>query len=274
MNLPRILLLEDDPNLGFILKEHLELQGFGVDLLTNGVDGMVAFRRSGFALCLVDVMMPKKDGFTFAREVRALDEYIPLIFLTARSLKEDRVEGLKIGADDYITKPFSMEELMLRIRAVLKRSHPHPAQVPVRGPFTIGSFVFAPDTRTLTREGKAEELTTRESELLAMLCAAENGVLERSTALRELWGDDTFFAGRSMDVFISRLRKRFAADPTVQIVNVHGKGFRLVVSPEIFSPHVREPKRTGRTSDVQKSAKNKRTGQSSGARKSPRSKRG
>jgi two-component system, OmpR family, response regulator len=259
MSTPRILLLEDDPNLGFILKEHLELQGYGVDLQTNGVEGMTAFRRSGYALCLVDVMMPKKDGFTFAREVRAFDENIPLIFLTARSLKEDRVEGLRIGADDYITKPFSMEELMLRIRAVLKRSHPQPIPAPVHGPFTIGSFVFAPDTRTLSRRGNSEELTTREAELLAMLCAAEHDVLERTTALRELWGDDTFFAGRSMDVFISRLRKRFAADPAVQIVNVHGKGFRLVVSSP--DPAVRPRKQ-------------QRTGPSSGARTLPRSKRG
>ena len=227
----RVLLLEDDPNLGFILKEHLELQGYDVDLAVNGIDGMDRFRRGGFALCLVDVMMPKKDGFTFAKEVRAQDEAVPLIFLTARSLKEDRVEGLRIGADDYITKPFSMEELMLRIKAVLKRVHPPADVAPLHGRYTIGTFSFDAGTRTLVRDGKQEELTTREAELLTMFCAREQGLLERSVALREIWGDDTFFAGRSMDVFISRLRKRFAVDPAVQIVNVHGKGFRLVVSP-------------------------------------------
>lgn len=227
----RVLLLEDDPNLGFILKEHLELQGYDVDLAVDGVDGADRFRRGGYALCLVDVMMPKKDGFTFAKEVRAQDDAMPLIFLTARSLKEDRVEGLRIGADDYITKPFSMEELMLRIRAVLKRVHPATASPPSQGQYVIGSFRFDAGARTLIRDGRSEELTTREAELLTMFCRRDHGLLERSVALREIWGDDTFFAGRSMDVFISRLRKRFAADPAVQIVNVHGKGFRLMVTP-------------------------------------------
>lgn len=233
MTAGRILLLEDDPNLGFILKEHLELQGYAVDLRTNGEDGMERFRRGGYVLCLVDVMMPKKDGFTFAREVRALDEDMPLIFLTAKSLKEDRVEGLKIGADDYITKPFSMEELMLRIRAVLKRVR---ASVDSgeggQSRFEIGSFQFDHETRTLAGLEGSEELTTREADLLRLLCRHRHGVLERGVALREIWGTDSFFAGRSMDVFISRLRKRLAADRAVQIVNVHGRGFRLVVMEE------------------------------------------
>jgi two-component system response regulator VicR len=231
MTSARILLLEDDANLGFILKEHLELQGYAVDLRTNGVDGMECFRRGGYALCLVDVMMPKKDGFTFAREVRALDDRIPLMFLTARSLKEDRVEGLKIGADDYITKPFSMEELMLRIRAVLKRTRQSPGMIPGRGEYTIGSFSFDPDTRMLRGPDTSDELTTREADLLKMFCEQDQGLLERATALRQIWGTDSFFAGRSMDVFISRLRKRLAGDPDVQIVNVHGKGFRLLIAP-------------------------------------------
>ena len=230
MTSPRILLLEDDPNLGFILKEHLELQGYRVDLRTDGVDGMACFRRGGYALCLVDVMMPKKDGFTFAKEVRALDERIPLMFLSAKSLKEDRVEGLKIGADDYITKPFSMEELMLRIRAVLKRSRQTPVAAPGRGEHTIGSFTFDTDTRLLRGPGASEELTTREADLLKMFCEQDQGLLERTTALRQIWGTDSFFAGQSMDVFISRLRKRLAGDPNVQIVNVHGKGFRLIIA--------------------------------------------
>lgn len=234
----RILLLEDDPNLGFILKEHLELQGYAVDLRTNGVDGMECFRRGGYALCLVDVMMPKKDGFTFAREVRVLDEQIPLMFLSAKSLKEDRVEGLKIGADDYITKPFSMEELMLRIRAVLKRARQSPAATPGRGEYTIGSFTFDTDTRMLRGPDTAEELTTREADLLKMFCEQDQGLLERTTALRQIWGTDSFFAGRSMDVFISRLRKRLAGDPDVQIVNVHGKGFRLLVAPDRSVPRI------------------------------------
>lgn len=243
MTAPRILLLEDDPNLGFILKEHLELQGYGVDLRTNGVDGMVCFRRGGYALCLVDVMMPKKDGFTFAKEVRALDERIPLMFLSAKSLKEDRVEGLKIGADDYITKPFSMEELMLRIRAVLKRSRQTPVAAPGRGEYTIGSFTFDTDTRMLRGPDTAEELTTREADLLKMFCEQDQGLLERTTALRQIWGTDSFFAGRSMDVFISRLRKRLAGDPDVQIVNVHGKGFRLLVATDHTVAHTAPSKK-------------------------------
>jgi DNA-binding response OmpR family regulator len=232
----RILLLEDDANLGFILKEHLELQGYVVDLRTNGVDGMECFRRGGYTLCLVDVMMPKKDGFTFAREVRALNDQVPLMFLTARSLKEDRVEGLKIGADDYITKPFSMEELMLRIRAVLKRTRQAPVMLPGRGEYTIGTFSFDPDTRMLRGPDTSDELTTREADLLKMFCEQDQGLLERATALRQIWGTDSFFAGRSMDVFISRLRKRLAGDPDVQIVNVHGKGFRLLVAPDRTVP--------------------------------------
>ena len=245
MTSPRILLLEDDPNLGFILKEHLELQGYGVDLRTNGVDGMVCFRRGGYALCLVDVMMPKKDGFTFAKEVRALDERLPLMFLSAKSLKEDRVEGLKIGADDYITKPFSMEELMLRIRAVLKRSRQVPVAPPGRGEYMIGSFTFETDTRLLRGRGVAEELTTREADLLTMFCEQDQGLLERTAALRQIWGTDSFFAGRSMDVFISRLRKRLAADPNVQIVNVHGKGFRLIVATDHTAAHTALSKKQG-----------------------------
>jgi two-component system, OmpR family, response regulator VicR len=247
MTSARILLLEDDPNLGFILKEHLELQGYAVDLSTNGVDGMECFRRGGYALCLVDVMMPKKDGFTFAREVRVLDDQIPLMFLTARSLKEDRVEGLKIGADDYITKPFSMEELMLRIRAVLKRTRPAPAVASARGEYTIGSFTFDADTRLLRGPDTSEELTTRETDLLKMFCEQDQRVLERTTALRQIWGTDSFFAGRSMDVFISRLRKRLAGDPGVQIVNVHGKGFRLIIAQEQTGPRTapsKKPKST------------------------------
>ncbi len=258
MSAIRILLLEDDPNLGFILKEHLELQGYAVDLQTNGVEGMARFRAGGYTLCLVDVMMPKKDGFTFAREVRAVDASIPLIFLTARSLKEDRVEGFRIGADDYITKPFSMEELMLRIRAVLKRTHAPAVRPPASGPRAIGSYTFDVDTRTLRHGATTAELSTREAELLAMFCAADQGVLERTVALRELWGEDSFFAGRSMDVFVSRLRKRFAADPAVQIVNVHGKGFRLVVSTAERAPESRTRTRRAPRVRSRKPAKKKR----------------
>lgn len=253
----RILLLEDDANLGFILKEHLELHGYAVDLHTNGVDGMHAYGKGRFALCLVDVMMPRMDGFTFARELRSREGTIPIIFLTAKSLREDRVEGLKIGADDYITKPFSMEELMLRIHAVLRRSRSQETAEPSPTHHVIGRFRFDSEARTLRHGDTIEELTSREAELLQALCAQERGVLERSAALRQVWGTDSFFAGRSMDVFISRLRKRLAADPSVRIINVHGKGFRLVVTGEEPSEKTEEKK--ARTSKRSVSVQARRT---------------
>jgi DNA-binding response OmpR family regulator len=220
-------LLEDDPNLGMILQEHLELNGFSVKLCVNGEDGLAAYRRSTYDLCLVDVMMPRKDGFAFAREVRQADQKTPLIFLTARSLKEDRIEGLRIGADDYVTKPFSMEELLLRIQAVLKRSGKG-NEDPVIS-FPIGSFTFDFAKRVLDRGGKKTKLTSREADLLRLLCVHLNNPLDRSTALKLLWGDDSYYNSRSMDVFLTKLRKHLRADPRVEIQNIHGKGVKLVV---------------------------------------------
>lgn len=224
-----VLLLEDDPNLGIILEEHLELNGFAVTLCVNGEDGEAAYRKGKFDLCLVDVMMPRKDGFSFARGVRALDRATPIIFLTAKAMKEDRIEGLKIGADDYLTKPFSMEELLLRIRAVLRRSgREEPGAVPP-GEFTLGSYTFDPARRTLRRGRTSKKLTARESDLLRLLCLHMNGTLDRNAALRELWGDDSYFNSRSMDVFVSRLRRHLAGDTAVEIMSVPGKGLKLVV---------------------------------------------
>lgn len=226
----RVLLLEDDQNLGLILQEHLELNGFVVRLCPNGEEGLKAFRVGKFDLCLVDVMMPRKDGFTFAREVRQQDQALPLIFLTARALKEDRIQGFKIGADDYVTKPFSMEELLLRIQAVLKRAgHPSPADSGEQV-WAIGSYRFHYPHRVLERQGKKRKLTTREAELLRLLCVRINATLDRSTALCELWGTDSHFAGRSMDVFVSRLRKYLKDDRSVGLLNVHGQGVKLVVT--------------------------------------------
>jgi two-component system OmpR family response regulator len=225
----KILLLEDDANLGFILQEHLELEKYSVTLCTNGDDGLKAFRSCAYDLCLVDVMMPKKDGFAFARDVRKTDQRTPLIFLTAKSLKEDRIEGFKIGCDDYVTKPFSMEELMLRVRAVLKRSKAAAEPEGVVGPVSIGKYVFNRELQTLQFKEEKKKLTSREADLLALLCTHMNNVLEREEALRNLWGSDSFFNGRSMDVFISRLRKYLQRDKNVEILNVHGKGFKLVV---------------------------------------------
>lgn len=226
----KILLLEDDPNLGFILSEHLEMNGFTVILTVNGVDGLAAYRKQKVSLCLVDVMMPKKDGFTFVREIRQSDQRTPVIFLTAKSLKEDRIEGLKLGADDYITKPFSMEELLLRISAVLKRSEgaEEPREMPVQ--FSFGAFRFDASTSVLMLEGKKQRsLTAKESDVLRLLASQMNTTVERETILRSVWGDDTHYNARSMDVYISKLRKYLKADPSVTIVNAHGKGYKLLV---------------------------------------------
>ena len=222
-------MLEDDANLGFILQEHLELEGYSVTLCKNGEEGSRAFRACPYDLCLVDVMMPKKDGFAFARDVRKTDQRTPLMFLTAKSLKEDRIEGFKIGCDDYVTKPFSMEELMLRIRAVLKRAKGAGEPEAPAAPFQIGKYVFDHEGQILRFKDEQKKLTSREADLLRLLCTHMNNVLERDDALRSLWGNDSFFNGRSMDVFISRLRKYLQKDKNVEILNVHGKGFKLIV---------------------------------------------
>ena len=224
----RVLLLEDDPNLGLILQEHLELNGFEAKLCVNGEEGEAAYRKGKFDLCLVDVMMPRKDGFSFARDVRAVDSETPIIFLTAKAMKEDRIEGLKIGADDYLTKPFSMEELLLRIRAVLRRSGKQEEGKSPAAEYSLGEFTFNPSKRTLRRNRSTRKLTARESDLLRLLCLHRNATLDRNAALRELWGDDSYFNSRSMDVFISRLRKHLAGDPAVEILSVPGKGLKLV----------------------------------------------
>jgi DNA-binding response OmpR family regulator len=224
-----ILLLEDDPNLGLILQEHLTMNGFEATLAADGVRGLAAFTSKHFDLCLVDVMMPKMDGFTFARAVRRTDQDVPLIFLTAKALKEDRIEGLKIGADDYVTKPFSMEELLLRIRAVLKRSSPLSVVPDTHTSFPLGSYTFIYPERTLIRKGKSRRLTAREADLLHLLCRHRNVVLDRTAALKELWGEDSYFNGRSMDVFISKLRRYLKDDPGIEILSEHGRGFKLLV---------------------------------------------
>lgn len=224
----RVLLVEDDPNLGLIVQEHLQLNGFDVDLCDNGETAVAAFGRGRFALCLVDIMMPRMDGFAFAREVRRRDKAVPLIFLTAKSLKEDKIEGFRIGCDDYITKPFSVEELLLRIHAVLRRSGAGGPDE--RTSFTIGEYSFDSVTRTLRIGPQERRLTTRESRLLRLLCQHQNKTLDRSLALREIWGDDSYSNARSMDVFMSKLRKYLSDDPHIEISSVHGEGFSLIVT--------------------------------------------
>ncbi len=227
----RILLVEDDENLGVVVEDALELRGYDVDLRRNGDDGHAAFLEGGFDLCLIDVMLPRRDGFSLARAIRAADDRLPIIFLTARSLAEDRIEGFRIGADDYVTKPFNLEELVLRIGAVLKRSGAGHADQPAQTEWRLGSLTFSPIERRLTGPDGHRTLTHKEAELLRLLCLHADGVLERSEALRQVWGSDTIYTSRSMDVFVSRLRRHLRDEPRLEILNLHGVGYRLVVHP-------------------------------------------
>ncbi len=225
-----LLLLEDDPNLGLIIEESLVREGFTVERHLDGKAGLMALSQRSFVLCLVDVMMPEMDGFTFAEELRGLGNTTPFIFLTARSMVEDRITGFKLGCDDYITKPFSMEELLLRIQAVLRRQEAGGMGSGLPdGPIALGNYVFDPKPMTLTLNDDVQRLTEREGELLGMLAASLDQTLERDVALRAIWQDDSYHAGRSMDVFISKLRKHLSGDPRVEIRSVHGRGFRLLV---------------------------------------------
>jgi DNA-binding response OmpR family regulator len=224
----RILLVEDDNNLGNLLQDSLELKNYDVTLKRNGEEGWNEFKTGKFDMCILDVMMPKKDGFTLAKEIRRTNSQIPIIFLTAKVLKEDTIEGLKIGADDYLTKPFSMEELILRMENIFKRVPK--AEVSEQNEFHIGKYTFDNSSRTLTAVGApALKLTTKESELLKMLALHIDKLLERDIALNTVWGTDSYFAGRSMDVYIAKLRKYLKEDTNVEILNVHGTGFKLLV---------------------------------------------
>ena len=222
-----ILLLEDDPNLGIVIQENLQMRGYDVTLCTNGDAGKKAYGRQPYDLCLVDIMMPKKDGFTFAREVRRIDEKTPIIFLTAKAMKEDRIEGFSIGGDDYVTKPFSMEELILRIQAVLKRTSGAGAAARQENSYELGKYAFDVVARTLSSGGKSHRLTTKEADLLALLCQYRNEILPREIALKRIWGDDSYFNSRSMDVFLSKLRNYLKEDDRLEILTVHGKGVKL-----------------------------------------------
>ncbi|MBR4302012.1 MAG: response regulator transcription factor [Bacteroidaceae bacterium] len=224
-----VLLCEDDENLGMLLREYLQAKGFDAELCPDGDAGYKAFLKGNFDICILDVMMPKKDGFTLAKEIHAANPEVPIMFLTAKTLKEDVLEGFKIGADDYITKPFSMEELTLRIEAVLRR---------VRGmknrevaQYKIGKFIFDTKKQLLTIAGKSTKLTTKESELLGLLCSHQNQILQRDFALKAIWVDDNYFNARSMDVYITKLRKHLKDDEAVEIINIHGKGYKLI-TPE------------------------------------------
>lgn len=223
----RILLAEDDENLGSLLQEYLQAKNYEADWVTNGEKAFRHFEQFHYDLCLLDVMMPIKDGFTLASEIRMLNSEIPIIFLTAKSMKEDVLKGFSLGADDYITKPFSMEELLFRIEAILRRTKG--TMGGDKNSWEIGTFTFDTLKQVLTGTGTQQKLTTKESELLKLLCNNMNQVLERNFALKAIWLDDNYFNARSMDVYITKLRKYLKPDANVQIINVHGKGYKLVV---------------------------------------------
>ena len=223
----KILLCEDDENLGMLLREYLQVKGYDTDLMTDGDAGFKAFTKNEYDVCIFDVMMPKKDGFTLAKEVRAINTELPIIFLTAKNLKEDIIEGFKIGGDDYLTKPFSMEELLFRLEAILRRVKSK--KMKDKTFYTLGKFTFDAQKQILSLDGKQTKLTTKESELLALLCANMNDILERNYALKTIWIDDNYFNARSMDVYITKLRKLLRDDAGVQIINIHGKGYKLIV---------------------------------------------
>lgn len=223
----KLLLAEDDENLGLLLKEYLVAKGFEADLYPDGEAAYKGFMKEHYDICILDIMMPVKDGITLAKEIRVINSDIPIIFLTAKSMKEDILQGFKIGADDYITKPFNMEELIFRIQAILRRMKK--GGKTSQKEFKLGKYVFDFQKQTLDSGSVVHHLTTKESELLDLLCNNVNDVLERNFALKTIWIDDNYFNARSMDVYITKLRKYLKDEPSVQIVNVHGKGFKLLV---------------------------------------------
>jgi DNA-binding response OmpR family regulator len=224
-----ILLVEDDQNLGFVIQDALKRKGFGVHLCRDGKEGLKQFNEHSYDLCVLDVMLPHKDGFSLAEDIRSINTQVPIVFLTAKSQTEDRIAGFKAGGDDYLTKPFSHEELILRIEAILRRTHGRGDDQPSRDHFELGTYTFDHRNLVLSHPSEERKLTKKEADVLRLLCMHRDQVLPRELVLNMVWGDDTYFLGRSLDVFISRLRKYLRSDPTVQIVNVHGVGFKLQV---------------------------------------------
>ena len=235
-NATKILLVEDDPNFGDVLRSYLEMNDYDVTLATDGAAGWDAFRRNlgTYQLCILDVMMPKKDGFTLAKDIREKDKNVPIVFLTAKTMKDDILQGFKAGADDYITKPFSSDELLYRIKAILKRTAPKPDPRDEVRDYRIGKYNFNFPLRKLIMDGSTEEetLSPKEAALLKMFCQHLNDVLPRTEALTKIWQEDTYFTARSMDVFVTKLRKYLSGDENIEIVNIHGNGFQLLVKTE------------------------------------------
>jgi len=224
----RLLLAEDDENLGSLLKEYLQAKSFVTDWTTDGEKAFEHFKKNRYDILILDIMMPHKDGLTLAKEIRLINRDIPIVFLTAKSMKDDVLEGFAIGADDYITKPFSMEELLYRLEAILRRTKGSGAKSQ-SSMYTIGRYKFDTNKQLLSLGDQVQKLTTKESELLKLLCNNVNEVLERNFALKTIWIDDNYFNARSMDVYITKLRKYLKEDPSIQILNIHGKGYKLIV---------------------------------------------
>ena len=223
----KALVVEDDENLGSLLREYLIAKGYDTDLYPDGEAAFKGFQKNQYDLCIFDVMMPKKDGFALAKDVRIINSEIPIIFLTAKNMKEDVIEGFRIGADDYMTKPFSMEELIFRIEAILRRTMGEADNI--QDVFKLGRYTFDTRKQTLSDATNSTKLTTKESELLRLLCVNANKVLERNYALKTIWVDDNYFNARSMDVYITKLRKHLKDEEGIEIINIHGKGYKLII---------------------------------------------
>ena len=224
-----VLLAEDDKNLGSVLTSYLEAKGFPTTLCANGQEAFNQFKKGGFDFCIVDVMMPIMDGFTLAKEIREKDKKVPILFLTAKSMQEDKLKGFELGADDYLTKPFSMEELLMRMQAIIRRTTESKTMEANRSFYEIGQFSFDYNRQILKSSTTEQKLTSKESELLKMLCDNINQVLDRSEALKKIWFDDSYFNARSMDVYVTKLRKYLRSDSSIELINVHGVGFKLII---------------------------------------------
>lgn len=226
-----VLLVEDDVNFGTVLRDYLQLNGYKVLLARNGLEGFEKFKKNEFDICILDVMMPYKDGFTLAKEIRSNDKSIPIVFLTAKSMKEDVLKGYKIGADDYLTKPFDAEILLKKLEVLIQRTEKSVQKSKPKSRIVIGDFIFNPRLRTLTyKKDTPTNLSPKENQLLLMLVETQNDLLSRNKALEEIWNDNNYFTSRSMDVYIAKLRKYLRQDTSVEIANIHGEGFRLITN--------------------------------------------
>ena len=232
MGSKKILLVEDDPNFGTVLKDYLALNDYNVTHAKDGIDGLIMFKNTEYDLCILDVMMPRKDGFSLAEDIRTTNKEIPIIFLTAKTLKEDVLRGYQVGADDYLNKPFDSEVLLHKIKAILQRKEIEKSRDNEEFEFKIGKFDFNSKLRHLSFDkGDPQKLSPKESKLLRMLAVHKNDLMPRELALTKIWRDDNYFTSRSMDVYIAKLRKYLKSDKDVEILNIHGEGFRLIDKP-------------------------------------------